>query len=207
MFVHVFDIETSHPIYKKQGRLLSIAGKCVKLNEKTMEVESVLSSTHVNIYWNEIDWSHQPTLQFWQNNLLAYNEIRQSLLLPSCVAKIIYDDLMYCQNKAMKEKQDYFVLTDNAAFDISWINNFLNDYLFDFNQTLNSNLLTKTYNTNQIIDVSQIYNCLKNIKFKLSTKTLPKGLLKHNPKNDIDIILEKYLIYERFALKRRIKHT
>jgi hypothetical protein len=195
---HAFDVETSSP-FLGPNRLMSIGACCLEI-PRHGSVE-VVNSFFVTIDWGEdgLVFDHPVTQKFWDDNPEAFKQSTTCGVSPQEAARALRDHIFFVQQTAERRRAKYVVVTDNAYFDVPWIDWFLCTYA-ENSMPLRHNYHTGWMSHDCVIDVNQRVQALQDIGVCINMgafrSTVPHD---HHPLHDATGLAEKFAFYKRMT--------
>jgi hypothetical protein len=196
LVVHAFDVETSGPRIGKHC-LMSIGAACVEISRGHM---TVLDRFFVTIKWPEGLVFDEKTRDFWRQNQQAFLINTTNTKPVKEAAQMLYEHIYEAQRKASLRKARYVLLTDNAYFDVPWIDWFLCEHT-ERGLPLRHNYFTGWLLPSNVVDLSERIQCLKEVNIDLQMRSFHSATPHdHTPLNDALRLAERYA-YFRQALQ------
>lgn len=194
---HAFDIETSGPQIGP-GRLMSIGACCLEI-PKHGPVE-VINSFFVTIAWDGgLVFDHAATRDFWDKNPDALRHSTTACVSPSNAACALRAHICNVQQTALRRRAKYTVITDNAYFDVPWIDWFLCTFAKD-GLPLRYNYHTGWMPHAAMVDLSQRIQTLHDLGIQINMETFQATVPHdHHPLHDATGLAEKYAFYKRMV--------
>lgn len=193
--IHSFDVETSGPKIGPR-RLMSIAA-CVLEVDPSGRRREIINRFFGVVAWPEgILYDCPATHAFWKREPMAWKMSTTGGQPPHVVAHRLCEHIAEVQRVAIKRNAKYVVLTDNAYFDVPWIDWFLCTYT-DAGLPLRHNYHTG-WMRDGVVDLSERLNALKDVSIDIAMSSFrPSVPSDHNPLNDATANAERYAYYLR----------
>ncbi len=200
--VHAFDIETSGPRIGRHS-LMSVAACCIEIPIEGPAVQ--VDSFCVAIGWPNGLVFDEPTRQFWALHPKAFEFSTTNTLAPNVAANLLYEHIHRTQLRAKLRDSRYVIVTDNAFYDIPWIDWFLCQFT-EYGMPLRHNYYTGWIKPAGVVDLTERLKALNevgvNIKMRAFQPSVPND---HNPLNDAIGLAEKYVFYKKATAALKTK--
>lgn len=207
LLAQTVDIECSHQEVGDR-RLMSIGSCLFEVDMAPKRKGTVLRNFFMVIDWGPdgLDFD-APTRSFWDelpSRIKLANTQQGSP--PNEVAKAFSDFLEECQRQSTQRKAAYKIVTDNAGFDIGWLDWFLSSFNPGGTLLQKSKVMGPMHN--YIVDVRQRVATLFELNMGFTWEYFkPSVAADHTPINDAINMAQKYQYYKRFVCSRRFKLT
>lgn len=189
--VHALDIEVSH---RRIGpnRLMSIGSCCIEMGPRRCEL---LHRFFITIDWGtplEYDYA---TESFWQRHPAALALNTANGVPPAEAASALVRHLIELHTVAHQRNARLVTVTDNAYFDVGWIDWFVSKY------TSNGLPLQHTYTAGwrrpgSCVDLGERMRGLRDVGIELPLANFVSSAPHdHHPLNDAIHIAERYIWY------------
>lgn len=199
---HAFDIETSGPRIGRHS-LMSIAAVCLEIPKRGPV--TIIDQFFVTLRWPEGLVFDDKTRQFWAENPMAFAVSTTNTIPVKEAAHNLYTHIYAVQRKAHLRNAKYVVVTDNAYFDVAWIDWFLSTYT-EQGMPLRHNYFTGWMRSDRMINLSERLSTLHEagtpMDMRFFASTVPHD---HTPLNDAKALAEKYAYYKRQL--RAVRHV
>jgi len=193
LVVHAFDVETSGPRIGKHS-LMSIGAACVELSRGHV---TILDRFFVTIRWPEGLVFDETTRDFWHQNPQAFTTNTRNGKPVKEAAQMLYEHIHEAQRKASLRKARYVLLTDNAYFDVPWIDWFLCEHT-ERGLPLRHNYFTGWMGPQNVVDLSERLQCLREVNIDLNMQGFHSNTPHdHTPLNDALRLVERYAYFRR----------
>lgn len=194
---HAFDIESTGPKIGP-GRLMSIGACCLEI-PRHGPVE-VIDSFFAVIEWPEgLVYDDEKTKRFWDQHPEAHAQSTTGGGDPEAVAASLKEHISRVQYIAGKRKTKYVVVTDNAYFDVPWIDWFLCTYTQD-GLPLRHNYHTGWMSGECMCDVNERARALRDVGVSINLKAFHSNVPHdHHPLHDATRLAEMYAYYKRMT--------
>jgi len=158
---------------------------------------TVLDRFFVTIRWPEGLVFDENTREFWRINQQAFAVNTSNAKPVKEAAQLLYEHILEVQRKAHARKVRYTLLTDNAYFDVPWIDWFLCEHT-EKGQPLRHNYFTGWLGPVSVVDLSERLQTLREVNMAPNMQgfqsTVPHD---HTPLNDAMRLAERYAYYRR----------
>ena len=195
---HAFDIETAGPRIGRHS-LMSIAACCLEIPRQGPP--QVINSFIVTIAWPDgLVFDPATKAEFWDRNPDALRVSTQNAVPPSQAAHMLHEHIRHVQETAQLRRANYVVVTDNAYFDIPWIDWFLCQYT-ERGMPLRYNYFTGWMKAHSVVNVNERIQALADAGVTLNMQTFRATVPHdHNPLHDATALSQRYAYY-RLATK------
>ncbi len=194
LIVHAFDVETSGPRIGKHS-LMSIGAACVEITPRGQI--TVLDRFFVAIHWPEGLVFDETTREFWRINPQAFAINTSNAKPVKVAAQLLYEHIYDVQRKAHLRKARYMVLTDNAYFDVPWIDWFLCEHT-ERGLPLRHNYFTGWLVPQNVVDLSERLQTLREVNMAPNMTAFHSSVPHdHTPLNDAIRLAERYAYFRR----------
>jgi hypothetical protein len=200
--VHAFDIETSGPRIGKHS-LMSIAACC-------MEIPLVGPPVRFDTFCVTINWPDglvfdDATRQFWLAHPTAYEFSTTNTTSPEKAANLLYEHIHRTQLRAKVRNNRYVIVTDNAFYDIPWIDWFLCQYT-EYGMPLRHNYYTGWIKPAGVVDLTERLKALNDVGININMTAFKASVFNnHVPINDAIVLAERYIFYKQSTHALKIK--
>lgn len=193
ILIHAFDIETSSRSIGP-GSLMSIGMCC-------MELQPNGRTELINSFFEVIEWPDglvydDVTREFWRTCESAHMISTTNGKPPHQVANALREHLNHVQCNAEKRRAKYRLVTDNAWFDVSWLDWFLCTYSEE-KLPLRHSKVFGYIPQSKLVDVSERSRVLQNIGVNLTPIVYNRQL--HHPYNDAIYIAQRFIQIHRMS--------
>lgn len=194
LVVHAFDVETSGPRIGKHS-LMSVGAACVEISPRGHM--TVLDRFFVTVRWPEGLVFDDNTREFWRQNHQAFLVNTSDSKPVKEAAQELYQHIYDVQRKASLRKARYVLLTDNAYFDVPWIDWFLCEHT-ERGQPLRHNYFTGWLGAQNVIDLSERLQTLREVHMAPDMRDF-HSLTPHDhtPLNDAMRLAERYAFFRQ----------
>ena len=196
---HAFDVETSSPRFGP-NRLMSVGCCCLEI-PKSGPVE-VVNSFQTNIDWGgPFVHDHKETERFWKEHPDAFARCTVNAVAPTVAAAALEAHIRSVQDIAAKRKARYVLVTDNAFFDVGWV-----DWLLTTHSPtalpLRHSYTAGWMTAENVVDVTQRLRALREAGFRITVPKEATASVDHTPLNDATAIAQKYAFYRRWTRRK-----
>lgn len=194
LVVHAFDVETSGPRIGKHS-LMSVGAACVEISPRGHI--TVLDRFFVTVRWPEGLVYDDNTREFWRQNSQAFLINTSDSKPVKEAAQELYQHIYDVQRKAALRKARYVLLTDNAYFDVPWIDWFLCEHT-EHGQPLRHNYFTGWLGPPNVIDLSERIQTLREVNMAPNMRNFySQTPHDHTPLNDAMRLAERYAFFRQ----------
>ena len=181
---------------------MSIGACCLEI--PTTGPLTTVHSFSANIAWPEgLQFDHEPTQQFWADNPDAFAKCTDQPKPPEAVAEALKTHIMAVQDTARKRKAKYVVVTDNAFFDVPWIDWFLSSFAAADALPLRHNYFKGWMSVENVVDVNQRLRAVRELGIKVNVPAHITNGVDHTPLTDATCIAHKYAFLTRWTKGKR----
>jgi len=193
------DIEACHS-KPGPGRLLSIGASFHDIGRN----ETILQFS-MNIEWPSLEFD-KVTIAFWEQHRDALERNRQNTRPPALVAHEFSMFLQACGMRAFTADASLSVLTDNAQFDVGWLEWFQSTYSPSGSTVLKNAVVGSLHK--HMIDLGQRVQALHDIGHRLPWHSFtPKTThVPHTPLSDAVHTIERYVFYLEHMARIKRSH-
>lgn len=194
LVVHAFDVETSGPRVGKHS-LMSVGAACVEISPRGHL--TVLDRFFVTVRWPEGLVFDENTREFWRTNPQAFTINTANAKPVKEAAQLLYEHIYEVQRKAHARKTRYVLLTDNAYFDVPWIDWFLCEHT-EKGLPLRHNYFTGWLGPPNVVDLSERMQTLREVHMAPNMQGFHSSVPHdHTPLNDAMRLAERYAYFRR----------